>query len=100
MAVGQHDALAPGRAKDDGSGMFTLHIPASLAAAIFLTIWFTVLFAVLPIGIRSQAESGDVVPGTDPGAPTSPRLALKAVLTTLVSIVAFFVLVMVLRVAG
>ena len=80
--------------------MFTLHIPTSLAAAIFLTIWFTVLFAVLPIGIRSQAESGEVVPGTDPGAPTAPRLAIKALLTTVVSIVAFVVLVMMLRVAG
>ena len=80
--------------------MFTLHIPASLAAAIFLTIWFTVLFAVLPFGIRSQADSGEVVPGTDPGAPSSPRLAFKAVLTTILSVVAFFILVMVLRVAG
>ena len=80
--------------------MLTLHIPTSLAAAIFLTIWFTVLFAVLPIGIRSQSESGDVVPGTDPGAPIAPHLAVKALLTTAVSIVAFVVLVMVLRVAG
>ncbi len=80
--------------------MPTLPIPASLAVAIFLTIWFTVLFAVLPIGIRSQAESGDVAPGTDPGAPVTPRLAFKALVTTAVSIALFILLVLVLRVAG
>ena len=80
--------------------MLALPIPTSLAAAVFLTIWFTVLFAVLPIGIRSQAESGKVMHGTDPGAPVSPRLLLKAIITTLVSIVVFVVLVMVLRVVG
>ncbi len=80
--------------------MFTLPIPASLAVAIFLTIWFTVLFAVLPLGIRSQGETGDVVPGTDPGAPVAPRLGLKAALTTGVSVVVFVVLVLILRVAG
>jgi predicted secreted protein len=60
-----------------------------LAAAIFLTIWFTVLFAVLPFGVRSQHESGDVVPGTDPGAPVAPRLLAKAIWTTLISAVVF-----------
>ncbi len=80
--------------------MPTLHIPIALAFAVFLTIWFTLLFAVLPIGVRSQAESGEVVPGTDPGAPVAPRLLMKIVLTTLVSIVAFVLLVMVLRVLG
>ena len=80
--------------------MLALPIPTALAFAIFLTIWFTVLFAVLPIGIRSQVETGDVVHGTDPGAPSSPRLLLKAVITTLVSIVVFVLLVMVLRIVG
>ena len=80
--------------------MNLLPIPAALAAAVFLTIWFTVLFAVLPIGVRSQHEHGEITPGTDPGAPASPRLLMKAGLTTLVSIVVFVVLVIVLRVVG
>ncbi len=80
--------------------MLTLPIPGALAFAVFLTIWFTVLFAVLPIGVRSQAEAGEVVPGTEPGAPTAPRLWMKAGLTTLVSIVVFVLLVMVFRVVG
>lgn len=64
-------------------------IPIPLAVALFLTIWFVVLFAVLPFGVRSQHEQGDFVPGTDPGAPVAPRLLLKAVLTTFVSLVVF-----------
>ncbi len=80
--------------------MLTLPIPGALAFAVFLTIWFTVLFAVLPIGIRSQTEAGEVTPGTEPGAPIAPRLWMKAGLTTLVSVVVFVVLVMFLRVLG
>ena len=80
--------------------MLTLPIPAALAFAVFLTIWFTVLFAVLPIGVRSQMEAGEVTPGTEPAAPTAPRLWMKALLTTLVSVVVFVVLVMILRVLG
>jgi predicted secreted protein len=60
-----------------------------LAAAIFLTIWFTVLFAVLPFGVRSQHETGEVVPGSDPGAPVAPRLLAKALWTTLISAAIF-----------
>ncbi len=62
-----------------------MHTPVPLAIAIYITIWFTVLFAILPIGVRSQAEEGSVVPGTEPGAPVAPRLGVKAIITTLVS---------------
>jgi predicted secreted protein len=54
-----------------------------LAAATFMTIWFVVLFAVLPFGIRSQHEAGELTPGTDPGAPIAPKLLAKFAWTTL-----------------
>jgi predicted secreted protein len=53
--------------------------------AIYFIIWWMVLFAVLPFGVRSQHESGDVTPGSDPGAPVLPQLARKLVWTTIVS---------------
>jgi predicted secreted protein len=62
-------------------------LPTPLAVAIYITIWFTVLFAILPIGVRSQQEDGVVIPGTEPGAPVAPRLVMKAIVTTLVSAV-------------
>lgn len=57
--------------------------------AIFFVIWWTVLFAVLPWGTRSQAEEDDVVPGTEPAAPHAPKLPVKVAATTLISAVVF-----------
>jgi len=71
-----------------------------IAIAIFVTIWFTVLFAVLPFGIRSQHEDGDFVPGTDPGAPVAPRLLVKALWTTVISAGVFAALVVLSRISG
>jgi predicted secreted protein len=50
--------------------------------ATFLTIWWVVLFAILPIGVRSQLETGEVAPGSEPGAPAAPMLKKKLVWTT------------------
>ncbi len=61
----------------------------SFAIAIYFIIWWTVLFAVLPIGVRTQAEDGVVVPGTPESAPTAPRLLRVVVLTTVISALVF-----------
>jgi predicted secreted protein len=55
------------------------------AIAIYFLIWWVVLFAVLPWGIRSQHESGSFAEGTDPGAPVIPGLKRKLAWTTLVA---------------
>jgi predicted secreted protein len=60
-------------------------MPVTTAIAIFFLIWWIVLFAVLPWGVRSQAEGGEVAPGTDPGAPAIPDLRRKLIWTTVVS---------------
>ena len=57
--------------------------------AIYFIVWWTVLFAVLPWGVRSQVESGDVVPGTDPGAPAIPKLGNKMLWTTIIATIMF-----------
>ena len=59
------------------------------AIAIYFIIWWTVLFAVLPFGVRSQHESGTVAPGTDPGAPVIARVWEKLLWTTVVASVVF-----------
>jgi predicted secreted protein len=64
-------------------------MPITTGLAIFFLIWWLVLFAVLPWGIRSQDEQGEVVPGSDPGAPAIPKLRSKLLWTTLVSLVVF-----------
>jgi predicted secreted protein len=64
-------------------------MPVTTAIAVFFLIWWVVLFAVLPWGVRSQQEGGEVAPGTDPGAPAIPRLGRKLLWTTIVSVVIF-----------
>ena len=64
-------------------------MPVTTAIAIYFLIWWVVLFAVLPFGVRSQHEGGDIAPGTDPGAPVIPRLGWKLVWTTLASAAIF-----------
>ena len=54
------------------------------AIAIYFLIWWIMLFAVLPWGVRAQGDEG-AAPGTDPGAPTVPRLKAKLIWTTIVS---------------
>ena len=48
------------------------------AIALYFIVWWLTLFAMLPIGVRSQHEDGDVTQGTDPGAPKMPMMAKKA----------------------
>jgi predicted secreted protein len=68
------------------------------AICIFLTIWWTVLFAILPLGTTSHAEAGiDLGDGGDPGAPVDPKLKRKFITTSWVSAIVFAVLWLVLR---
>ena len=61
--------------------------------AVFLTIWWTVLFAVLPLGVTSHAEAGiDKGDGGDPGAPVDPKLKKKFFTTTWISVLVFAVI--------
>ena len=69
----------------------------SFAIAIYFIIWWTVLFAVLPIGVRTQGEEGAVVPGTPESAPAAPRLLRVVLLTTVISALVFAALWAVVR---
>ena len=41
--------------------------------AVYFIVWWLTLFAVLPIGLRTQAEDNEVVLGTVPSAPARFR---------------------------
>ncbi len=60
-----------------------------MSLAIYFVIWFVVLFAVLPFGVTSQREAGEVAKGTDPGAPVAPRMLRKALWTTAIAAMLF-----------
>lgn len=55
------------------------------AFAVYFIIWWTVLFIVLPIGLRTQADENEVVLGTVESAPAKFRGARVVLVTSLVS---------------
>jgi predicted secreted protein len=61
----------------------------AMAVAIYVFIWWIVLFAVLPFGVRTQEEEGDVVPGTPASAPAKPRILRIFLINTLVATIVF-----------
>jgi predicted secreted protein len=59
---------------------------------VYIVLWWVVLFAVLPLGVRRVDNPGR---GQDHGAPERPDLVRKAVITSIVAAVlwiAFYLL--------
>lgn len=51
---------------------------------VYLVIWWTILFAVLPLGVRRVENPGR---GQEHGAPERPELLRKAIITSIVAAV-------------
>jgi predicted secreted protein len=81
-----------------GVGVFGMTVAG--AAGLYFVVWWTSLFAVLPFGVRSQAETGEVTAGSDPGAPVLPALKEKAIWTTIVAAVVFTIAAWLLPLTG
>jgi predicted secreted protein len=55
-------------------------------SSVYMVIWWTALFAILPLGVRSHAEEGIEVPGGgDPASPVDPKLKKKFFTTSWIS---------------
>ncbi|QQM32017.1 DUF1467 family protein [Martelella lutilitoris] len=59
------------------------------AFAVYFVIWWVTLFAVLPFGLRTQDEEGNVVPGTTASAPHRFRPWRVILWTSLVAALVF-----------
>lgn len=81
-------------------GIGVLDMAITGALALYFVVWWIMLFAVLPFGVRSQLESGEVVAGSEPGAPAAPALRQKAIWTTIVSALVFNLTILLLPLAG
>ncbi len=57
--------------------------------AVYFIVWWLTLFAVLPFGLKTQAEANDVVPGSVESAPARFRGGRIVLITTLVSAVIY-----------
>lgn len=52
------------------------------AAVVFVIAWWLFFLPSLSAGGRSQAEAGEVVPGSEPGAPERWNIRRKLLLAT------------------
>jgi predicted secreted protein len=60
------------------------------AIAVYFIIWWLCLFMVLPFGVKSAHEAGEVVEqGNEHGAPVHPMLWRKVLATTILSVIVF-----------
>jgi predicted secreted protein len=59
---------------------------------LFAVIWFLVFFIALQIRPGSQAEAGEIVPGTPAGAPANVQMKRKVISTTMITIVLWSVI--------
>jgi predicted secreted protein len=65
-------------------------VTLAYAIALYFIIWWIVLFAMLPIGVRTSEEAGErTVPGSAESAPHAPNLLPKMVATTVVASIVF-----------
>lgn len=63
----------------------------TLGIATYFVIWWISLFAVLPFGVKSQHETGDIVPGSESGAPAKPMLLKKMIANTVLAAVVWLI---------
>lgn len=70
------------------------------AAAVFFVLWWLVLFAMLPFGLKTQDDDGEVTLGTVSSAPRGPHMLRAILLTTVVTGVIFAGLLVLTRVYG
>lgn len=68
----------------------------TFALAIYLICWWLVLFVVLPFGVRSQQEEGEVVEGSEGAAPAKTKILRKFVITTIVATILFSIVYLIL----
>jgi len=62
----------------------------AFGVAIYFIIWWIVLFAMLPIGVRTHEEVGEAnAPGFAESAPHKPRLLPKMLATTVIAGIVF-----------
>jgi predicted secreted protein len=65
-------------------------VTLAFAIALYFIIWWIVLFAMLPIGVRTSEEVGEKTsPGHAESAPHLPNLLPKMVATTVVASILF-----------
>jgi len=58
---------------------------------LYAVIWFVTMLVMLPIGLRTQGDDGEVVLGTNPGAPNNYNPKKKAIHVTIVAAIVWLI---------
>ncbi len=70
------------------------------ALALYFLIWWTLLFAILPIvRAKTQGEAGEVVPGTPEGAPSRLVMGRVILVNSIVAAIVFVIAMAVMQYA-
>jgi predicted secreted protein len=64
---------------------------------LFLIIWWLILFILLPISIDNKTNNTIEYEGNDRGAPNNPKLLKKFIITTIISVILWFVVYLLLN---
>ncbi|WP_370251760.1 DUF1467 family protein [Nioella sp.] len=60
---------------------------------LLAVVWFMTLFVVLPLRLKTQGDTGNVVPGTPSSAPDELQIKRKFLITSIVAVPIWGVLV-------
>lgn len=60
-----------------------------LGLAVYFVLWWLTLLLVLPFGVRTQAEDGEVVEGSTESAPSNYRAKRVLIINTCITSVIF-----------
>ena len=63
------------------------------AIVLYAVIWFMTLLIALPIGLRTQGDAGEVVPGTPESAPADFKFGKKVKIVTIITTILWIPLV-------
>ncbi|WP_310620454.1 DUF1467 family protein [Flexibacterium corallicola] len=67
-----------------------------LSVAVFFMMWWILFLAILPFGIKTQAEEGETVHGSAESAPVHPYMLRKVIANTIVTGILFAIVYVVI----
>ena len=57
------------------------------AFVLYAVVWFMLFLMILPLRLKTQADTGEIVPGTHASAPENPNIKRKVKITSLIALV-------------
>ena len=70
------------------------------AIVLFPVLWFLTMFVVLPVRLRTQGDVGEIVPGTQAGAPHNFRVGRTMLIVTGITAVVWAAIIAFIVVSG